>query len=692
MNNILGLMVVWLLCSCNNIQPPKPFGPLPSKNQLEWHKMEHYAFIHFNMNTFTNMEWGFGNESPRQFNPTNLDASQWAKTIKDAGMKGVIITAKHHDGFCLWPSKYTEHSVKNSPWKNGKGDVLKDLSEACKEYGLKMGVYLSPWDRNHADYGKPEYIEYFQNQLRELLTNYGDIFEVWFDGANGGTGYYGGTNETRKIDNKTYYQWDKVAEIVEELQPNAVIFGDGGPGVRWVGNEEGWANETNWSLIRKDEVFPGYDKYTELRSGHENGTHWVPAECDVSIRPGWYYHPAEDNKVKSLSHLVKIYYESVGRNASLLLNLPVDHRGLIHEKDIEQVMALKQQLDKDFANNLTKNVSIVASQVRGNSTIYDASNLVDEDENTYWATNDNVTDANVTIEFPEPREFNRFLVQEYIPLGQRIKKFSIEVEINGQWKTIDTQSTIGYKRILKFKPIVASKLRFHVLESKACIAISNIEIYNAPIIVEPPVIVRNKEGLVSISNTEEESTIFYSTNGIDPNIESSVFKENFFVKTPTTIKAITYDYKTNRLSEIIEKRFDISKGLWTVLNDQNMKESIKAIDNDSNTNCNIMSTTGSPELIVDLGKQELITGFTYTPDQGRFVKGVITDYSFFISSDKVKWRLIKTDEFSNIINNPIKQMIKFNSSVNGQFVKLVANSIMNNEANAVVAEFGVLTQ
>ena len=692
MKNILKILIIWLLYSCDNVQPPEPYGPLPSKNQLEWHKMEYYAFIHFNMNTFTNMEWGFGSESPKQFNPTNLDARQWAKTIKDAGMKGVIITAKHHDGFCLWPSKYTEHSVKNSPWKNGRGDVLKDLSEACKEFGLKMGVYLSPWDRNHADYGNPEYIEYFQNQLHELLTNYGDIFEVWFDGANGGTGYYGGANEARKIDNKTYYQWNKVAKIVEELQPKAVIFGDGGPGVRWVGNEEGWANETNWSLIRKDEVFPGYDKYTELRSGHENGTHWVPAECDVSIRPGWYYHPGEDNKVKSLSHLVKIYYQSIGRNASLLLNLPVDDRGLIHENDIEQLMALKQQLDKDFENNLTNNVSIKANQVRGNSTAYDGSNLIDGDANTYWATDNDVTNANVTIEFPGPTELNRFLVQEYIPLGQRIKKFSLEAEINDQWETIDIQTTIGYKRILKFKPIVTSKLRFTVLESKACVAISNVEIYNAPIIVEPPVITRNKVGLVTISNTEEESTIFYTVNGNDPNMESSVFTESFYVKVPTTVRAITYDRKTNRLSDIMERSFDISKELWSVLNAQNIKDSIKAIDDDQYTNYNIVGVNGSPELVIDLGKQELMTGFTYTPDQGRFVKGVITDYSFFISSNKINWTPIKTDEFSNIINNPIKQTVKFNSSVKGQFVKLVANNVMNNEVNAVVAEFGILTQ
>ena len=304
----LLFLALALLVSCDQTPPPSAVGPLPAERQLKWHTLEFYAFVHFNMNTFTDIEWGTGGESPELFNPSELDCRQWARVCKEAGMKGIILTAKHHDGFCLWPSKYTEHSVKNSSWKNGKGDVIKELSEACKANGIKMGVYLSPWDRNHADYGKPEYVTVFHNQLRELLTNYGDIFEVWFDGANGGSGYYGGANETRKIDNKTYYQWDKAISIVRELQPNAVIFGDGGPGVRWVGNEEGWANETNWSLIR-DEVHIGYPKYKELRSGHEDGTNWVPAECDVSIRPGWYYHPYEDHKVKSLPHLLNIYYQ-----------------------------------------------------------------------------------------------------------------------------------------------------------------------------------------------------------------------------------------------------------------------------------------------------------------------------------------------------------------------------------------------
>ena len=298
--------------------------------------MEFYAFVHFNMNTFTNMEWGFGNENPELFNPTDLDCRQWARVCKEAGMKGIILTAKHHDGFCLWPSEYTEHSVKNSPWKNGKGDVVRELSEACKEYGLKMGIYLSPWDRNNADYGKPEYITYFRNQLRELLTNYGDIFEVWFDGANGGTGYYGGANEERRIDRTTYYDWENTRKIVRELQPMACMFSDAGPDIRWVGNEQGWAGKTNWCTLNRDDFAPGVVSDLKfLQQGQEDGTDWVPAEVDVSIRPGWYYHPSEDHKVKSLPQLLDIYYHSVGRNASFLLNLPVDKRGLVNENDVQ---------------------------------------------------------------------------------------------------------------------------------------------------------------------------------------------------------------------------------------------------------------------------------------------------------------------------------------------------------------------
>ena len=258
---------------------------LPHPRQIRWQERELTAFVHFTVNTFTDREWGDGAEKPSIFDPSELDVKQWVKTFKDSGMKMVIITAKHHDGFCLWPSKYTEHSVKNSPYKNGKGDVVGELEAACREAGLDFGVYLSPWDRNHADYAKAEYLSYFRSQLRELLTQYGDIAEVWFDGANGGTGYYGGANEDRRIDRKTYYDWPNTRAIVRKLQPMACMFSDAGPDCRWVGNERGFANETCWSMLRRDEFYPGCPNYKELTSGHKDGTHWVPVECDVSI-PG----------------------------------------------------------------------------------------------------------------------------------------------------------------------------------------------------------------------------------------------------------------------------------------------------------------------------------------------------------------------------------------------------------------------
>jgi len=690
----ISIAVLFFCLSCaQNVPEPEAFGPTPSERQLAWHSMEYYAFIHFNMNTFTNMEWGIGSEQPAQFNPTALDARQWAKTIKDAGMKGVIITAKHHDGFCLWPSKYTEHSVKNSPWKNGEGDVLKDLSEACKEYGLKMGVYLSPWDRNHADYGKPEYVTYFHNQLRELLTNYGDIFEVWFDGANGGSGYYGGANETRKIDNKTYYQWDKAIEIVRELQPNAVIFGDGGPGVRWVGNEEGWANETNWSLLEKNKVYPGYSKYKELRSGHENGTHWVPAECDVSIRPGWYYHPSEDIQVKPLEHLVKIYYESVGRNASLLLNLPVDNRGLVHEKDAEQLMALKQQIDKDFATNLAKDIKVTATNVRENHSKFEANNVNDGNNKTYWATDDAVTSPSITLEFDTPTEVNRILLQEYIALGQRVYGFTVEAEVDGNWNLIDTQTTIGVKRILRFDTVKASKIRVNITASKAAPLISNIELYRAPNLLTQPIIKRDKDGTVTIEVADKNIEIYYTANGSEPTSQSTKYDAPFVINAPTNIKTIAYNAENGEQSAIKELYFDISKKDWEVVkvSSGNLSEAHKIIDDSPSTSWKTEESSIANEITIDLGKTYQLEGFTYMPVQGRWPVGIISNYEFSVSGNNKTWITVATGEFANIKNNPIEQTIKFNTSA-ARYIKLKGIKMIDNDKILSAAEIGVITK
>ena len=476
---LLALALSLAACKKEEVPAPTPIGALPTAKQIAWHEMEYYAFIHFNMNTFTDMEWGTGAESPTLFNPTELDVNQWVKVVKDAGMKGIIITAKHHDGFCLWPSQYTEHSVKNSPWKDGKGDLVKELSEACQKEGIKFGVYLSPWDRNHPQYGKDEYVTYYHNQLRELLTNYGKVFEVWFDGANGGTGYYGGANENRQIDAKTYYQWDKIYQIVRELQPEACMFGDEGPDIRWIGNELGKGTPTNWALYTPNKDFK-HDETAyrnHLQTGEENGEFWIPAEADVSIRPGWYYHSHEDDKVRSLAEMRDIYYASVGRGYSLLLNLPVDRRGLVHENDIKRLMELKESINKDFAHNILPEATLKADNVRGNSSQYSAENVADNDKNTYWATDDGLTQGTIEITFAKPTAFNRFLVQEPISLGQRVKKFKLEYENNGKWLTIEEGTTIGYKRLLRFDTVTATKVRFTILEAKSTPLISNMGIY-----------------------------------------------------------------------------------------------------------------------------------------------------------------------------------------------------------------------
>ena len=454
----------------------EPVGPIPNKYQSDWQELEYYAFIHFNMNTFTNKEWGYGDEKPSQFNPTELDTRQWARVVKEAGMKGIIITAKHHDGFCLWPSKFTEHSVKNSPWKMGKGDLIRELSQACKEYGLKFGVYLSPWDRNHPSYGKSEYITYFRNQLRELLTEYGEIFEVWFDGANGGDGFYGGANEERRVDKKMYYDWPKTIELVRSLQPQAVIFSDAGPDIRWVGNEKGYANESTWSPIYRDSVFAGMPDFQRFASGQENGTHWVPTETDVSIRPGWYYHPEQDDQVKSLSKLVDIYYNSVGLNSSLLLNLPVDNRGLIHENEVKNLKALADYLNTTFSYNYSK-----GQKVKTSSTFkgYDNKALIDDDKKTYWASDVNDKNPKIEIHLDNPVSVNTFMIQEYLSMGQRIKSFYFEVFSDGNWEKIYEGSTIGNKRLIRFETQNIEKARFTVNDKKAQIVISNIGLFKA---------------------------------------------------------------------------------------------------------------------------------------------------------------------------------------------------------------------
>lgn len=446
-------------------QEIKPIMPLPSAKQLAWQSLEYYGFIHFNMNTFTDAEWGEGKENPNTFNPTALDCEQWARIAKKAGMKGLILTAKHHDGFALYPSQFTKHSVANSVWRNGKGDVVRDLSIACKKYGLKLGIYLSPWDRYHPAYGTDAYNQVYANMQKELLTQYGPIFEFWYDGANGE-----GPNGKKQV-----YDWPLFHSMVEKYQPQAVQFSDSGPDIRWVGNERGYAYDKTWSPINRDEIYPGYPKFDQYKNGQENGSHWVAPEVDVSIRPGWYYHADQDNKVKSPDSLMKIYVASVGRNSNLLLNIPVDRRGLIHENDSASMMGFAAIRQLGLQNILPKNTKIVSSSAVDGHL---AQGINHPKKGAYWAAKSTDAKPVLSLSFQEPLFMNALLLQEPIALGQRIKKFHVDItNASGETERIDAQ-TIGNKRIIPFKQRKVISLKITFEESRGQVLLSNLEVLN----------------------------------------------------------------------------------------------------------------------------------------------------------------------------------------------------------------------
>ena len=558
-------------------------GPVPNANQLRWQQMEMYAFIHYSLNTYTDQEWGFGNEAPKLFNPSDLDCRQWARVCKQAGMRGIIFTAKHHCGFCMWPSEYTEYSVKNSPWKNGQGDVVRELADACREEGLEFAVYLSPWDRNHPEYGRKEYVTYFRNQLRELLTQYGDIFEVWFDGANGGDGWYGGANETRTIDRTTYYEWPETYRMIRELQPKCLIWNDGSDrgDLRWVGTEAGNVGETNWSLLNH----VGEVTWPMLHYGLETGDSWVPAETNTSIRPGWFYHDTENEHVKSLSKLMETYYKSVGRNSCLLLNFPIAPNGRIHPTDSLRGIAFNKMIHEVFKENLLENVkceidnSDVQKEADSNNSQYPIFNFI----------------------FKTPTAFNRFLVEEDIRYGQRVRKFSLEAEVDGQWLPLkdalveqgDGLTTIGHRRIICFPTVTATRLRFTVTDTKGGCRpiISNIGVYNAP------------ELTADIPDAGEKRS-------------SSL---HYFFATPTM-------------------------------------------------------------MMIDWDSDQTLTGFRYLPPQTES-DGTVTHYQLSVSTDWANWTVVASGEFSNIVNNPIWQTVRF-PAAKARILKFEATRLASGERMA----------
>jgi alpha-L-fucosidase len=463
--------------------PPAPYGTLPAARQLAWHELETYSFLHFTVNTFTDREWGNGDEDPSVFNPTGFDADAIAAGLKAGGMKGVILTCKHHDGFCLWPTKTTDHSIRQSSWRGGKGDVVREIANAAQRHGLKFGVYVSPWDRNNAQYGRAEYVKTYREQLRELLTGYGAIFEVWHDGANGGTGYYGGANEKRTIDKTTYYGWPETWDLIRSLQPGAVIFSDVGPDIRWVGNEKGFANETCWETFDPvgadgGAASPGNVRTRESGTGTRHGSHWLPAECDVSIRPGWFWHAKENDRVKTPAQLMDLYYQSVGRGASFLLNVPPDRRGLLGENDVASLKGFGERLRATFGENLAAGAKLSASNVRGKSKAFRAENLIDGDPLTFWATDDTVTTPEVVMEFRSPREFNVVRLRENVHLGQRVDACAIDLWRDGTWQEFGRATSIGPCRLIRAKEMTTTtRLRLRITESSASPAMSELGVF-----------------------------------------------------------------------------------------------------------------------------------------------------------------------------------------------------------------------
>ena len=459
------VLILSFVSSHAAIKPPAPLLPIPTARQLEWQKSELIMFLHFGVNTFTDREWGDGTESPSIFNPIALDARQWARVARAAGFQTLILTAKHHDGFCLWPSRYTPHSVVNSPWKHGRGDMVAELAAACKEYGLKMGLYLSPWDRHEPSYGQGfAYNQHYLAQLRELLDQYGPVYEIWFDGACGE-----GPNGKKQI-----YDFSAFWALVRQRQPNAVMFSDAGPDVRWIGNEQGHAGETCWSMMNKAHVRIGGADVSYLNSGDAKGPDWVPGECDVSIRKGWFWHP--DQNPKTADELIDIYFKSVGRNGVMLLNVPPNRSGRLDAKDVQVLLDFRHRLDAIFAKDLAQGATVVAGQTRGNDAAFAGANLLDDRQDTYWACEDSTTDAAIELILPASRTFNVVCLREPIALGQRVKKYSVEAWLNDGWKVISQGTTIGNKKLDRIAPVHSPHLRI-TLAGRACPLLSQVALY-----------------------------------------------------------------------------------------------------------------------------------------------------------------------------------------------------------------------
>mgnify|MGYP004513598159 CR=1 FL=1 len=584
---------------------PRPWGATPSPRQLAWHAREQYAFVHFSINTFTDREWGYGDESPSLFDPSDFSPDQIVGAAKAAGMRGIILTAKHHDGFCLWPTRLTEHCIRNSPYKQGKGDIVREMERATRRAGLAFGLYLSPWDRNHPDYGRHGYLDYFRKQIVELCTGYGELFEFWFDGANGGDGYYGGARETRKIDAPAYYNWPSMIALVHEHQPMACTFDPLGADVRWVGNEDGKAGDPCWPTMPNHPYVQ-----SEGNSGVRGAPLWWPAETDVSIRPGWFYHADEDGKVKSPERLLRLYDESVGRGTNLNLNLPPDRRGRLADGDVAVLRSFGAAQAATYATDLAQGAAASASAVRGAACA--AARVLDGRHDTYWSTPDAVTTPTLTLDLPPGRSFDLIRLREYLPLGVRVTRFAVEAQIDGRWQKLAEHEAIGAQRLIRLPhPITARRLRLRILDAPACPAISEIALFRQ--VAPAP---------VALARTS------------DPNLLSPRGWRIVAATSPGAEALLDDDAATR----------------WTVP---------------------APGATALASVTVDLGEVRQLAGFSLTPSR-TVAKGVAPprNYRCETSTDGRRWEEAAAGEFANIAYALATQRIAFAASRPARFLRL----------------------
>lgn len=655
---------------------PKPYGATPTDHQVYWQRLEYYAFVHFSLNTFTNREWGYGDENPAIFNPDKFDANAIIGTFKEAGMTGMIYTAKHHDGWCAWPTESTEHSIKKSPYKDGKGDVVMEFAKACQKAGIHFGTYLSPWDRNHAEYGRPGYIESYYKQIEELLTNYGPIFEIWFDGARGGGGYYGGARDSRDIGNaEDYYNFAQIVKNIRAIQPQTIIWGAGHYGdARWGGSEKGHVGYPHWHTLDSQRGGGG-------AHGFRNGDRWVPAEGDTPINhAGWFWHPGQETHVKPPEELLQVWFDCVGRGANLILNVAPNRSGQLDPADVKSLMEFKKLRDQLYARDYARGAKGRASNVRkGKDREFGPQNLFDNNLDSYWAADDNVNTPSVEIQLRGKSTFDVVRVREQIRLGQRVEGWAVDAWLNGDWKEVLVGKSIGHQAMLKLaEPVTTDRVRLRITNSPACPTISEFSLLLQPGNVAAPQIMRNKAGYIMIRGAQG-SEVRFTVDGKEPGPRSRKFTKPFALTRGGVVKAIAIE--KGAVSSVISEEFGVAKAKFQPVSDA---KGALAVDQNNDT-----FWEGTEPLVINLNNNIPIKAFTYLPRQDGKLTNMTDKYRFEVSADGENWTVAAEGEFGNLKANPIQQKVEFETPQQARFIRFTSLGAIEGEAGSV-AEIGII--